>query len=98
VKRAVCAWVLAIASVISIGAGALAQPQPPVAAQDEFVPVGDLPDAEQLPAAPLLIASYAFIWVATLAYVWFTWRRIDAAERELGRLRRELGPGPTLEP
>src|SRR5262245_28094581 len=46
------------------------------AGQSEFVPVNSLPPADQLPAAPLLIAAYAFVWVATLFYVWTIWRRL----------------------
>jgi CcmD family protein len=76
------------------GTGSLAraqQPPPRQAAQDEFVPVSQLPAAEQLPAAPLVIGAYAFIWIATLLYVWLLWRRVGSVERELTALRRELG-------
>jgi hypothetical protein len=93
VKRVVCAWLLLTAVVMAGAAPVVAQQPPrPPAAQDEFVPVRDLPEAEQLPAAPLVIASYAFIWIAAMGYVWFTWRRLDAVEREIALLRREMGP------
>lgn len=62
-------------------AAALAQqPKPQV---DEFVPVNELPPEEQLPAAPLLIAAYAFVWAAVLTYLWFLWRRLGKVEGEL---------------
>ena len=61
--------------------------QPP-AATDEFVPVGDLPPEEQLPAAPLLVGAYAFMWVAVLVYVGMLWRRLGAVQRDLEALRR----------
>ena len=42
----------------------LAALQPPTgAAQEGFVPIDQLPPQEQLPAAPLLITAYAFVWV-----------------------------------
>jgi CcmD family protein len=91
VKRVVCAWLLLAAVVLAAAAPVVAQQPPrPPAAQDEYVPVRDLPGAEQLPAAPLVIASYAFIWVAAMGYVWFTWRRLGAVEREIAHLRREI--------
>ncbi len=65
----------------------VAQQQP--AQQNEFVPVKELPaQQEQLPAAPLVMAAYAFVWVALLVYVWTVWRRVGAVQRELADLRR----------
>ena len=61
--------------------------QPP-AATDEFVPVGDLPPEEQLPAAPLLVGAYAFMWVAVLVYVGLLWRRLGAVQRDIDALNR----------
>jgi CcmD family protein len=65
----------------------LGQPAP---AQQEFVPVSELPQAEQLPAAPLLIAAYAFVWVALLAYVWSVRRRLGQVEQELADIARKI--------
>ena len=59
--------------------------QPP-AAQSEFVPVKDLPAADQLPAAPLLIAAYAFVWLALMVYLWSIWRRLGAVDADLRKL------------
>ncbi len=81
-------------------AGALeaaAQPQPP-AAQDEFVPIDEIPPEDQLPAAPLLIGAYAVAWVAILGYVWVLWRKLDRVEADLRALRertsgRDAGRG-----
>ena len=71
---------------------ALAQaPAQPAAAQGDFVPVNQLPaQAEQLPAAPLLLAAYAFVWVALLVYVWSLWKRMARLERELADLQRRV--------
>ncbi len=66
------------------------QPPPSPSAQEEFVPVSGLPQAEQLPAAPLLIAAYAFVWVALLVYVWSLWRRMARLERDLSDLQRRV--------
>ena len=67
-------------------------PQPP-AGQSEFVPVSELPEAEQLPAAPLLIAAYAVAWVALLAYVWALWRRLAGVEKEIANVSRRIESG-----
>jgi CcmD family protein len=67
------------------------QPAPPSSAQGDFVPVNALPpQAEQLPAAPLVIGAYAFVWVALLFYVWSLWKRMTKLERELADLQRRV--------
>lgn len=78
--------------VVVLGAAAMAAQPPPssTAAQEGFVPVSSIPQTEQLPAAPLLIASYAFVWVALIVYVWLLWRRLTRVERELADLNRRL--------
>jgi CcmD family protein len=65
---------------------ALQQP----AAQDEFVPVAELPPDERLPAAPLLVGAYAFAWVMVLGYLWSIWRRLSAVEREIAQVARQV--------
>jgi CcmD family protein len=66
------------------------QPAQPPAGQDEFVPVGQLPVQEQLPAAPLLIAAYAFLWVMLLLYVVMLWRRLAKVEQEIASVSRQV--------
>ena len=63
-------------------------PGQPPASQGEFVPVNELPPADQLRAAPLLITAYAFVWVAVLFYVWTIWRRLNKVEKEMQALAR----------
>ncbi len=75
---------LAIASPQDAATQSAARPQ----AQNEFLPLKDLPKQEQLPAAPLVMGAYAFVWVALLVYVWSLWRRVGAVQRELTDLRR----------
>ena len=56
----------------------------------------ELPPAHAtLPAAPYLIAAYAFIWVALMVYLWSIWRRLGQVEREMRALddrSRRSGP------
>lgn len=67
------------------------QPAPERVLPQDFVPVTSLPpQAEQLPAAPLVIGAYAFVWVALLAYVWMLWTRMRKLERELADLQRRV--------
>jgi CcmD family protein len=70
--------------------GAVLWAQQPAPAQGDFVPVSSIPQAEQLPAAPLVIAAYAFVWVALLTYVWSLWKRLTKLERELADLQRRV--------
>ena len=87
----VLALVLALHATAGIGSAA-AQPATPPAARppaaiDGFVPVTDLPPAEQLPAVPLVLGAYAFIWVAVLVYVALLWRRLAAVQKDLDALK-----------
>ena len=79
--------VLALLPGAALGAQQTAQP---AATQEDFVPVSSIPPAEQLPAAPLVIAAYAFVWVALLVYVWSLWKRMTKLERELADLQRRV--------
>ena len=62
------------------------------AAQDEFVPISELPADEKLPAAPLLIAAYAVVWIVLAVYVWTLWKRFWRAELDLKQLAGRLPP------
>jgi CcmD family protein len=61
-------------------------------AQDEFVPISELPADEKIPAAPLLIAAYAVVWVILAVYVWTLWRRFQRTEQDLKALAGRLPP------
>src|SRR5262245_36214039 len=68
-----------------------AQDQPPKRpAQDEFVPIDELPPQEQLPAAPLLIAAYSVAWVLVAGYLFSIWRRMGRVEHELAEISRRV--------
>ncbi len=59
--------------------------------QSEFQPVTDVPASEQLPSAPLVIAAYAFVWLAFMFYVWMMWKKLGKVERELTQLSAQIG-------
>jgi len=63
------------------------------AGQGEFVPASSLPPTDQLPAAPLLIAAYAFAWIAVFFFVWTVWRRLSTVEREMRSLEQRQSRG-----
>jgi hypothetical protein len=71
--------------VVLMNAALLAQPQ------SEFKPVTEIPASEQLPSAPLVIAAYAFVWLAFMAYVWLMWRKLGKVEHDLDTLAARLG-------
>jgi CcmD family protein len=62
-----------------------AQPSP---GQDGFVPVNTLPPVESLPAAPMVMGAYAFVWVVLFVYLWSIWRRLQKVEHEIADLNR----------
>ncbi len=64
--------------------------QPTEAAQDGFVPMGDIPPEDQLPAAPLLVAAYAVVWAIAIGYLWTIWRRLGTVEQELAEMARRV--------
>ncbi len=83
---------VALCAVLVWGQTAFAA-QPPEAAQDEFVPMGDIPPEDQLPAAPLLVAAYSVVWAIAIGYLWTIWRRLDTVERELADVLGRIGDG-----
>lgn len=82
---------MAICSVLLTAAPLLAQP----AGQGEFVPVNPqtAQGIEHLPAAPLVMGAYAFVWVALMLYVWSIWRRLTKVEKDMNALARRAGEG-----
>lgn len=82
---AAMALLLLLASVAAAGGMEWVQPQPP---QEEFVPIDQVPPEDQLPAAPLLIAAYAIVWVVVFGYLWSIWRRQAAVEQDLREISR----------
>ena len=77
--------------VLVLSAGAWTQPpqKPTPPAQEEFVPLSEIPAEEQIPAFTLVATAYAFVWVVLIAYVWSVARRLQKVETELATLSRE---------
>ena len=81
-------FLIALTSFVLLSAPAFAL-QPPKG-QGEFVPVDSVPLADQLPAAPLLITAYAFVWIAAMVYVWSIWRRMNKVEADMRTLAQKM--------
>lgn len=64
-----------------------AQPPKPV---DEYVPVSQLPPQDQLPAAPLLVTAYSFVWLALFGYLVSVAQRLSKVRREVERLESDM--------
>jgi CcmD family protein len=88
--RAVLLWILLAAGPIADVSVAAQQQPPPRPAQDEFVPIDELPPSEQLPAAPLLIAAYSVAWVVVAGYLFSIWRRMGRVEHDLAEIGRRV--------
>jgi len=84
ITRIYLALSAALFSLLLSAGPALAQPPQ----QNEFVPVNTLPPSDQLPSAPLLVAAYSFVWLATMFYLWTIWRRLGKVEAEIQALER----------
>ena len=82
-----CRIMIALTSWFLLSTSAFAT-QPP-AAQSEYVPLKDLPPTENVPAAPFLIAAYAFVWIAAMFYLWTIWRRLNRVETEMRALAQK---------
>jgi hypothetical protein len=88
--------VLALGLIVGVAAGmaVLDAAQPPTtAAQDGFVPMGDIPPEDQMPAAPLVAAAYAVVWAIAVGYLWTIWQRLGTVEAELAEVTRRVDGG-----
>lgn len=84
IRRAFCGCL----SFALLSASLLAQP-----GQEGFVQVTGAPAGEQIPAAPLVISSYAFFLVLLFIYLWTIWRRIGKVEGDMRALERRQPEG-----
>ncbi len=79
---------IALTTLLLAGVSLFAQAP---AGQEGFVPASELPPGQELPAAPLVIASYAFFLLLMMFYLWTVWRRIGRVEKEILELQRRQG-------
>ena len=79
---------LYVTVLLLMNATLFAQPGQP---QSDFQPVPEIPASEQMPSAPLVIAAYAFVWLAFIVYVWMMWRKLGKVEQELQTLSTQIG-------
>ena len=78
---------IALTSFVLLSSSAFAVQPPP--GQGGFVPVDSVPLSDQLPAAPLLITAYAFVWLAVMVYLFSIWRRLNKVETEMRALAQK---------
>jgi CcmD family protein len=87
--RMLLLWaVLAAGPATAVPVGAQQPPKRP--AEEEFLPIDQLPPEEKLPAAPLLIAAYSVAWVAVAGYLFSIWRRLGRVEVDIAELSRRV--------
>jgi CcmD family protein len=89
--RLLCVSAVVLALIVSapIASRLNAQNQSKPTPQDEFVPIDQLPQEEELPAAPIVVAAYSVVWVAFLVYVISLVKRVRRVEADLVALERE---------
>jgi len=80
--------VLACVALLAMPVAMAAQPSQPPPAQEEFVPLSEVPPSEQIPAFTLVAAAYGFVWLALIGYIWSVNQRLQKVERELTQLNR----------
>ncbi len=57
------------------------------------MPIDQLPPQEQVPAAPMVVAAYSFVWIAFLAYVLQLVKRVRKVEADLAALEKAAADG-----
>jgi CcmD family protein len=85
IRFLVCVVMLSVAG----GPGAAAAQPPAQPAQEEFVPLSEIPPEEQIPAFTLVAIAYALVWLVLIGYVWSVSRRLHTVESELTTLARK---------
>ena len=86
-------FLLTVALLTLFVMGGSAHAQQPPTPPEGFVPASSLPSQEQLPAAPLLITAYVFVWVLLMVYLWSIANRLNKVEREMQTLQRRAPGG-----
>jgi len=92
VRRAFGIGLVLLLAALPVLAGQSPVGQAAAPGQEGFAPISQLPPSQQLPAAPFLIAAYAFIWVALVAYLWSIRRRMGTLKHDIEILERRPLP------
>src|SRR5262245_26949878 len=58
--------------------------------KEGFEPISEVPPEDRMPAAPMVMAAYAFVMLAFFAYLLSLARRLGAVKQEISRLESEL--------
>ena len=90
IRRVLLLSLLLLAAGSAAPALAYQPPSPSPEQMGEFVPLKDLPAEEQLPAAPLVIGAYGFVWAAVLFYVVSIAKRLGSVQQDIARLETDL--------
>lgn len=88
-------WLVMVVALAAAGPAVMplaAQNETPQAARDEYVPLDQLPPEAELPAGPIVVAAYMFVWAAMLVYVFSLVTRIRKVEQDLQALRVNRRP------
>ena len=84
---------LSVTVVVLFSFGALrvatlfAQQPPP---KEDWIPLDQLPPAEQMAAAPLLVAAYSVVLIVLFLYLLSVARRLNVVQREVDRLEADV--------
>ena len=83
-----------VVKTLAAAVGVLCAPVMALAQQTtDFVPVDPAAEAaEKLPAAPMVMAAYALVWLILIGYVWSLRRRQARIELEMAALRARVKP------
>jgi CcmD family protein len=84
-------WVFVLSLMLLPAAGMAILSAQPGGGTSAFQSADSLPPQDQIAAAPLLIAAYAFVLVALMVYVWLLWRRLAKVESEMHALAKRQG-------
>lgn len=90
IRRSVLALLMVLTVAGPVAPAFAGQPSPSQEPMGEFVPLENLPPQEQMPAAPLVIAAYSFVWVALFVYIVSIARRLGGVQRDVERLQTDF--------
>ena len=89
--RRIAVAVVGLTCLAALGAANLFAQEPQVPEPPgQFFELDKLPPAEQMAAAPLLVAAYSVVLIVLFLYVLSVARRLSAVQREVDRLEADV--------